>query len=81
LVRLPRPDAKQAGKQLALIRPTEADSPYVHRAKAWVALQSGQRARALEELGRALEDPLRQAPELRAELKQTRDGFEAEAGR
>ena len=81
LVRRPRFEVKEAERRLALIRPSEADSPYVHRAKAWVAFKSHLRIQALEELGRALDDSRRQAPELRAELERTRADFQAEAVR
>jgi tetratricopeptide (TPR) repeat protein len=75
LVRLPRPDVKEAGKLLANLASAESDSPYVYRAKAWLAFQSGQNEAALGELGKAMADPRRQAPELRAELDQTRALF------
>jgi hypothetical protein len=57
------------------------DSPYVHRAKAWLALQAGRRDEALAELGLALADDRRQAPELKAELEETQRRFQAGAGR
>ena len=79
LIRMPRSDSKESERRLALLRPADSDSPYVHRAKAWFAFQSGQRAVALAELGRAMDDPRRQAPELRAELEQTRMRFQAAA--
>jgi tetratricopeptide (TPR) repeat protein/predicted Ser/Thr protein kinase len=79
LVRMKRTDATAFERQLALLRPADLDSPYVHRAKAWFAFQSGQRAMALAELGRAMDDLQRRAPELRAELEQTRQRFEAKA--
>jgi serine/threonine protein kinase len=79
LIRLPRPDAKECERRLALLHPEDSDSPYVHRAKAWFAFRSGRRAAALGELDQALDDPRRQAPELRAELEQTRLRFEAAA--
>ncbi|MFN7957091.1 MAG: serine/threonine-protein kinase [Holophagaceae bacterium] len=72
LVRMPRPDAKEAGKLLASLSATESDSPYVYRAKAWLAFQAGQKDAALGELAKAAADPRRQAPELRIELDQTR---------
>ncbi len=80
LLRMARPDVVEAGKRLALC-PTDSDSPYVHRAWAWLAFQSGHPALALEELGRALDDPRRQAPEIRAELEETRRRFQADSGR
>ncbi|WP_243287561.1 serine/threonine-protein kinase [Geothrix terrae] len=79
LVRKPRPDLKEAGKWLLAIPAGSADSPYVHRAKAWLAARSGQREAALAELVRATEDPSRQAPEIRAELEAARTTFLAEA--
>jgi len=78
LVRKPRPDLKEAGKRLLAIPTGSADSPYVHRAKAWLAARSGQRDAALAELVRATEDPSRQAPEIRAELEAARTAFLAE---
>jgi tetratricopeptide (TPR) repeat protein/predicted Ser/Thr protein kinase len=75
LVRAPKVDRKEAERRLALLRPLDLDSPYVHRAKAWLAFRSGQGVLALEELGRAMDDPRRQAPELRDELEETRDLF------
>ncbi len=75
LIRLPRPDAKAAASLLASLSSGEADTPYVYRSKAWLAFQSGQKETALAELGKAMADPRRQAPELRAELDQTRALF------
>jgi len=77
LVRLRRPEWKEAEKRLALLGPSEADSPYVHRAKAWLAFQAGQQAAAQAELSQALADSRRQAPEIRAEIEATRALFEA----
>jgi tetratricopeptide (TPR) repeat protein/tRNA A-37 threonylcarbamoyl transferase component Bud32 len=79
LIRMPRPDSREFERRLALLRPADSDSPYVHRAKAWFAFQSGQRTAALAELDRAMDDLQRRAPELRAELEQTRTRFEAAA--
>jgi serine/threonine protein kinase/tetratricopeptide (TPR) repeat protein len=81
LVCLPRAEPREATKRLALLRPADADSPYVHRARAWLAFKEGQRGLALEELGQALDDPRRQAPELRAELEHTRQRFQEGTGR
>jgi tetratricopeptide (TPR) repeat protein/predicted Ser/Thr protein kinase/TolB-like protein len=75
LVRKPRPDLKAAERLLAAL-PTKDPSPFIHRARAWLAFAGGQRAQALDELAQAQNDPLRQAPELRAELDQTRQRFE-----
>jgi eukaryotic-like serine/threonine-protein kinase len=72
LLRQSRPDAKEAARLLAEIPPGSLGSPYVHRALAWSALQSGQREVALQEVAKALADPKRQAPEIRAELDQLR---------
>ena len=72
LLRQSRPDAKEAARLLAEIPPGSLGSPYVHRALAWSALQSGQREVALQEVAKALADPKRQAPETRAELDQLR---------
>jgi tetratricopeptide (TPR) repeat protein len=77
LIRMPKFDSKEFERRLALLRPEDSDSPYVHRAKAWFAFLSGHQDAALAELGRALDDPRRQAPELRAELEQTRARFQA----
>ncbi|MDR3684507.1 MAG: tetratricopeptide repeat protein, partial [Geothrix sp.] len=77
LIRMPGADPRESEKWLALLRPADADSPYVHRARAWLAFRSGHPAEALVELGRALDDPRRQAPELLAELEQTRTRFQA----
>ncbi|HCZ32572.1 MAG TPA: hypothetical protein DHV93_03410, partial [Holophagaceae bacterium] len=75
LIRKPKPDLKEAEKRLQVISPGEADSPYVHRAKAWLAFLAGERKAALAELIRATEDPRRQAPEIRAELDAARAAF------
>jgi tetratricopeptide (TPR) repeat protein len=81
LIRTSRFDSKEFEKRLALLRPADSDSPYVHRARAWYAFLSGHQAAALAELGQALDDPRRQAPELRAELEQTRTRFQATTSR
>ncbi len=75
LVRLPRPDAKEAAKIMAGLPPGESDTPYVYRSRAWLAFKAGQKEAALSELGKGMADPRRQAPELRAELDQTRTFF------
>jgi len=75
-VRMAKPDPKAAAQRLSLC-PAGSDSPYVLRARAWLAFQAGQPAAALEALGRAMDDPRRQAPEIRAELEETRRRFEA----
>jgi tetratricopeptide (TPR) repeat protein len=80
LLRQSKPDPNAAGERLALI-PSGSDSPYVHRARAWQAFQAGRATTALEELGRALDDPRRQAPEIRAELEETRLRFQAATSR
>ncbi|WIL22407.1 MAG: protein kinase [Geothrix sp.] len=81
LVRMPRPDAKEAAKILASLPPGESDTPYVYRSRAWFAFKAGQRETALSELGKGMADPRRQAPELRAELDQTRAHFLGNSGR
>jgi len=81
LIRMPRFDSKEFERRLALLRPADSDSPYVHRAKAWFAFLSGHQAAALAELGQAMDDPRRQAPELRAELERTRTRFQAATSR
>jgi len=75
LIRRPKADVKGAAKLLVELPPGEADTPYVHRAKAWLAFQAGQREVALAELSQAMADPRRQAPELRSELEQIRTLF------
>jgi tetratricopeptide (TPR) repeat protein/tRNA A-37 threonylcarbamoyl transferase component Bud32 len=80
LLRMARLDAKEFERRLALLRPPDTDSPYVHRAKAWLAFLSGHRDAALAELGRAMNDLQRRAPELRTELEQTRLRFQAAGG-
>jgi tetratricopeptide (TPR) repeat protein len=77
LARQRRPEWRDGERRLSLLRPAEADSPYVHRAKAWLAFLAGQWALAQAELSQALSDPRRQAPEIRAELEATRALFEA----
>ncbi|WP_286355322.1 serine/threonine-protein kinase [Geothrix oryzae] len=81
LIRKPRPEVAEADKRLSSLTAGDADSPYVHRAKAWRAFRAGQRETALAELARATEDPRRQAPELRTELEATRALFLAGGGR
>jgi len=81
LLRKPRPDVKEATQRLANLPAGDSDTPYVHRAKAWLAFQAGYREAALAELGQAAADPRRQAPELRSELEQTRTLFLARAKR
>lgn len=80
LIRQPRPDLKEAETRMGTLRAEDAISPYVLRAKAWLAFQSGQPAVALGELGKAITDPRRQAPEIRAELEQTRSLFSTKRG-
>ncbi|HJV49229.1 MAG TPA: protein kinase [Geothrix sp.] len=81
LIRKSRSEPKDAAKQLIGLAPAVSDTPYVHRAKAWLAFQAGQKEPALAELGLAMADPQRQAPEIRAELDQTRTFFLAKLGR
>lgn len=75
LLRKTKPDLKEAVRLLGDLPGGEADTPYVHRAKAWLAFQSGHPEAALAELGQAAADPRRQAPELRSELEQLRTLF------
>ncbi len=80
-IRLPRPDLAELGKRVLALGPEVLDSPYLHRAKAWLAHKSGHPAEALGQLDIALADPRRQAPELRRELEATRAVFLAGAPR
>ncbi len=77
LIRMARSNSGEFERRLALLRPADADSPYVHRAKAWAAFLLGHREEALAELERAMDDLQRRAPELRTELEQTRAKFQA----
>ncbi|HJW73762.1 MAG TPA: protein kinase [Geothrix sp.] len=74
-VRMPRPELKEGEKLLMALQGKNADSPFVHRAKAWLAFQSDRPTEALAELDLALADPRREAPELKAELEQTKARF------
>ena len=60
--------SKEALCQLDGLAPAFQDSPYVQRARAWVQFLAGNRAQALEALGRAQADPSRTAPEIQGEL-------------
>ncbi len=80
-LRQPRPDLKDAQRRLEGLAGILKDSPYFHRARAWLAVASGREAEALTELDLAQADPRRQAPELRLELAATRARFQAEASR
>ncbi|MBI1751335.1 MAG: protein kinase [Acidobacteria bacterium] len=71
-LRKPRPDAGEAERRLAALPLGAADSPYVHRARAWLAMRQGQADLALKELDQAAADPRRQAPEIRRELEAVR---------
>jgi tetratricopeptide (TPR) repeat protein len=75
LVRQAHPDLKKAGQLLAAISSGDADSPIVHRARAWLARASGQPGLALAQLDRALADPQHDAPQIHAELEATRAEF------
>lgn len=75
LVRQAHPDLKKAGQLLAAIHSGDADSPIVHRARAWLAHASGQPGLALAQLDRALADPKHDAPQIHAELEATRAEF------
>lgn len=74
-LRMPRPALADIGRRLLALGPEVLESPYLHRAKAWLAFKSGEPAAALRELELALADPRRQAPELRRELEATRAAF------
>ncbi len=76
-LRLPAHEVKEAERLLGSLPAAHTDSPFVHRAKAWLAYQTGHGPEALAELEWALADPKRQAPELRHELEQTRARFQA----
>lgn len=80
-LRMPRPDLADIGRRLLALGPEVLESPYLHRAKAWLAFKSGQPTAALSELDQALADPRRQAPELRRELEATRAIFLAGSSR
>ncbi|WLT32637.1 serine/threonine-protein kinase [Geothrix sp. PMB-07] len=80
-LRKPRPDTKEAEARLAALPLGAADSPYVHRARAWLAFRTGQPNLALKELDQAVADPRRQAPEIRRELEEARVVFQAAGSR
>ncbi len=75
LIRQAHPDLKKAGQLLASIAPGDADSPIVHRARAWLAHASDQPKLALAQLDRALADPQHDAPQIHAELEAVRAAF------
>ncbi len=75
LVRQPRPELSRAGQLLGGIGPEVADSPIVHRARAWFEFVSGHPKAALDELGQALADPHHEAPEIQPELAATQTLF------
>ena len=74
-VRLPQPRLQEIESRLATLDKAQADSPYVHRAAAWVHFRSGRLTEALAALDAAQADPRRQAPEIQAELGATRALF------
>lgn len=80
-LRMPRPDLAEISRRLLALGPEVLESPYLHRAKAWLAYKAGHQAAAMGELDAALADPRRQAPELRGELEATRKVFLAGAPR
>ena len=80
-LRQPRPDLKGAQQRLEALAVILKDSPYLHRARAWLAFASGRVAEAMTELDLALADPRRQAPELRRELAATRTRFQVQPSR
>ncbi len=73
--RLPWPRLKEIETRLAALDGVQADSPYVHRARAWVHFRSGRWAEALASLKAAEADPRHQAPEIQSELAATRTLF------
>lgn len=75
LARRPRPALKEAGERLQALAGPGADSPYAHRARAWVAFASGRPEAAAAALALAAADPNRQAPEIHAELEAAREAF------
>jgi serine/threonine protein kinase/tetratricopeptide (TPR) repeat protein len=76
LARLPRPRLADAARLLAAAG-HGPDSPYRHRAQAWILFMAGQPAEALAELDIARSDPQHQAPEILAEIEATRARFSA----
>jgi tetratricopeptide (TPR) repeat protein len=60
--------AREARARLEALDPSALESPYVHRAWAWVHHSAGEREKALESLERAKADPRHMAPEIRKEL-------------
>jgi len=81
LLRRPHPGLKEAEARIAELPATGQDSPYHHRARAWLAFQLGQPGQALAEVDLALADPRRQAPEIRPELERIRAAFLVESSR
>lgn len=75
LVRQSHPDLAKARRLLAAIRPSDAGSPIVLRAQAWMAHASGQPAQAVAYLDKAILDPQREAPQIRSELEAARAMF------
>jgi tetratricopeptide (TPR) repeat protein/predicted Ser/Thr protein kinase len=74
LVRSDSQQAKAAEALLTGLLSSGSDTPYVHRARAWVCRRSGRVEEALAETRQAAADPRRQAPEIQGELK----GLEAQ---
>ncbi len=70
LARSDRRRAKVAGDLLEAIPEVTGDTPYVHRARAWLHTLAGNFDQALAELRLAVADPRHQAPELQGELKE-----------
>ncbi len=62
---------REARARLETLDRLRLDSPYMHRAWAWVHWASGDREKALAELERAKADPTHMAPEIRQELVET----------
>ena len=66
---------KEPLRQLDAMAPAFQDSPYVQRARAWIQFLAGNRAQALETVGRAQADPSRTAPEIQGELAMMKRWF------
>jgi serine/threonine protein kinase/Flp pilus assembly protein TadD len=74
-VRIPAPRVKDAIARLTSVQRLAPDSPYLHRALAWVRHQEGRNEEALQELEAAQRESQRQAPEILDELAAVRKRF------
>ncbi len=81
LARKPGPDWRAADAAVARSLELAPDRPQALRARAWIRHLKGQRAEALQDLERALEDPGHDAPEAHQELLDLRERFRAEPRR